>query len=434
MVIKIMLILIIMTINSTVLAKEKSVEVCIDYVFSSTAEIEELRNLAREQARFLASEELGTYIKSDTEINLNTVSKDNVTVLVRSVLKEKADNENFQYACINKENNINKLVYTATFKVDDAAFNDKVKLLKNKDTRYLNEISKLVKQIKNSNNKNKKIKEKSDLLLKKYIQQKSLEVERGLERLDDAIKMSELEDLAFKAYNDGNYVLAALCLKKEAELDKKAYKLNQERILARLGYCYMEQYDYEKSKFYFKESLKENPNFAYAASGLADIYIAEHNYRDARDCLEIAVADFVKKPYITSDGIKLACAYMALNEDTKAISTLDEAELNIKYALLNDKNKLEKIVSFLKGKAICLIDAKKKWNVDMNSWKQFDCYTTKNTYIELYKLNINSNTYMIVDFSYDIRGVLKCYDYIGFTVCRDEGEIISILESIAYSL
>lgn len=89
MVIKIMLILIIMTINSTVLAKEKSVEVCIDYVFSSTAEIEELRNLAREQARFLASEELGTYIKSDTEINLNTVSKDNVTVLVRSVLKEK---------------------------------------------------------------------------------------------------------------------------------------------------------------------------------------------------------------------------------------------------------------------------------------------------------------------------------------------------------
>lgn len=70
----------------------------------------------------------------------------------------------------------------------------------------------------------------------------------------------------------------------------------------------------------------------------------------------------------------------------------------------------------------------------MNSWKQFDCYTTKNTYIELYKLNINSNTYMIVDFSYDIRGVLKCYDYIGFTVCRDEGEIISILESIAYSL
>lgn len=48
MVIKIMLILIIMTINSTVLAKEKNVEVCIDYVFSSTAEIEELRNLARE--------------------------------------------------------------------------------------------------------------------------------------------------------------------------------------------------------------------------------------------------------------------------------------------------------------------------------------------------------------------------------------------------
>lgn len=245
--------------------------------------------------------------------------------------------------------------------------------------------------------------------------------------------MSELEDLAFKAYNDGNYVLAALCLKKEAELDKKAYKLNQERILARLGYCYMAQYDYEKSKFYFKESLKENPNFAYAASGLADIYIAEHNYRDARNCLEIAVADFVKKPYITSDGIKLACAYMALNEDTKAMSTLDEAELNIKYALPNDKNTLEKIISFLKGNLICLIDAKKKWNVDMNSWKQFDRYTTKNTYVELYKFNINSNTYMIVDFSYDIRGVFQYYDYIGFTVCRDEGEVISILESIAYS-
>lgn len=437
MLIKFILIFVIIAINSVAFAKERIIEVSVDYIFSSTAEIDELRNLAREQARFLALEELGTYIKSNTEINLNTVSKDDVIVLASSAVKEKADNEKFQYVCINKEANLNKLIYTAIFETDDTVFNEKVKLLKNKDTKYSNEISKLVTKLKNNANKNKEAKEKSDLLLKKYIAQKSSEVEKGLERLDGAIKISKLEELAFKAYNDGNYVLAALCLKKEAELDKKAYKLNQERILARLGYSYREQYDYEKAKLYFKESLKENPKFAYAASGLADIYLAEHDYVNARDCLEIAVADFVKKPYITSDGIKLACTYMAFNEDEKAMSVLDEAELNIKYALPTDKNKLKVIICDLKRELLWLISTKKKWNVDMNSWEKDYYAKRKNSYSEYYKLTVDDKTYMIIEFTTifrDFSDEFQCYDWIGVEVLREDGEFIKMLEGESHSV
>lgn len=133
MLIKFILIFVIIAINSVAFAKERIIEVSVDYVFSSTAEIEELRNLARDQARFLALEEFGTYIKSNTEINSNTVSKDDVIILASSAVKEKADNEKIQYVCINKESNINKLIYTAIFKTDDTVFNEKVKLLKNKD-------------------------------------------------------------------------------------------------------------------------------------------------------------------------------------------------------------------------------------------------------------------------------------------------------------
>lgn len=438
MLIKFILIFVIIAINSVAFAKERIIEVSVDYVFSSTAEIEELRNLARDQARFLALEEFGTYIKSNTEINSNTVSKDDVIILASSAVKEKADNEKIQYVCINKESNINKLIYTAIFKTDDTVFNEKVKLLKNKDAKYSNEISELVKKLKNNNNKNKKVKEKSDLLLKKYIAQKSSEVDKGLERLDGAIKISKLEELAFKAYNDGNYVLAALCLKKEAELDKKVNnKLNQERILARLGYSYREQYDYEKAKFYFKESLKENPKFAYAASGLADIYLAEHDYVNARDCLEIAVTDFVKKPYITSDGIKLACTYMLFNEDEKAMAALDEAEGNIKYALLTDKNKLKIMIYDLKRELLWLISTKKKWKVDMNSWEKDYNAKRENSYSEYYKLTIDDKTCMIIEFTTifrDLSDEFQCYDWIGVEVLREDGEFIKMLEGESHSV
>ena len=218
---RIILTLLIIMINTGVFAEERVIDVTVDYFFSSMSEVNELIPLVREQARFLASEELGTYLKRSTEINLNMLTKDEVLVLASNVLDAESDNESFRYVCVNKENNINKLIYTVTFKTDDSEFLKKVDLLKKKDAKYLSEVSDLIKQLKSKRKKNKEITEKNDVLINDYLKKKNLEVELGLERLDDAIKMSKLEEIALKAYHGGNYVLATLCLKKEADLDKK---------------------------------------------------------------------------------------------------------------------------------------------------------------------------------------------------------------------
>ena len=245
--------------------------------------------------------------------------------------------------------------------------------------------------------------------------------------------MSKLEEIALKAYHGGNYVLATLCLKKEADLDKKNHRMNQATILGRLAYSYALQYDYEQAKFYYKEALKESPKFSYAASGLSDIYMVEHNYVEAKKCLEIAVADITKKYYIVPDGIKLACTYMAFNEDEKALTALNDAEQNLKYALPADKNKLKKIINDLRKNLIWLISSKKKWNVDMDSWQKDYHSRIKDSYIEYYKLDIDKNTYMIVDLTTNSKNALQSYDWIGFTVFRDDGEFTTILEGETHS-
>ena len=117
---RIVLTLLIIMINNCVFAEERVIDVTVDYLFSSMSEVNELIPLAREHARFLASEELGTYLKSNTEINLNVLTKDEVLVLASNVLEAEADDEIFRYVCVNKENNINKLIYTVTFKTDDS--------------------------------------------------------------------------------------------------------------------------------------------------------------------------------------------------------------------------------------------------------------------------------------------------------------------------
>ena len=58
---RIILTLLIIMINTGVFAEERVIDVTVDYLFSSMSEANELIPLAREQARFLASEELGTY-------------------------------------------------------------------------------------------------------------------------------------------------------------------------------------------------------------------------------------------------------------------------------------------------------------------------------------------------------------------------------------
>lgn len=430
---RIILTFLIIMINTGVFAKERVIDVTVDYLFSSMSEVNELIPLAREQARFLASEELGTYLKSNTEINLNVLTKDEVLVLASNVLEAEADYESFRYACVNKENNINKLIYTVTFKADDSEFVKKVDLLKKKDAKYLSEVSDLIKQLKSKRKKDKEIIEKNDVLINDYLKRKNLEVELGLERLDDAIKMSKLEEIALKAYHSGNYVLATLCLKKEADLDKKNHRMNQATILGRLAYSYALQYDYEQAKFYYKEALKESPKFSYAASGLSDIYMVEHNYVDAKKCLEIAVADITKKYYIVPDGIKLACTYMAFNEDEKALTALNDAEQNLNYALPADKNKLKRIINDLRKNLIWLISSKKKWNVDMDSWQKDYHSRIKDSYIEYYKLDIDKNTYMIVNLTTNSKNSLQSYDWIGFTVFRDDGEFTTILEGETHS-
>ena len=430
---RIILTLLIIMINTGVFAEERVIDVTVDYLFSSMSEVNELIPLAREQARFLASEELGTYLKSNTEINLNVLTKDEVLVLASNVLEAESDDESFRYVCVNKENNVNKLIYTVTFKTDDSEFVKKVDLLKKKDAKYLSEVSDLIKQLKSKRKKNKEIIEKNDVLINDYLKKKSSEVELGLERLDDAIKMSKLDEIALNAYNNENYILAALCLKKEADLDKKNRNMNQARILARLAYSYAAQYDFEQAKCYFKKSLEESPRFSYAASGLSDIYLLEHNYVDAKKCLEIAVDDFIKQSYIVSDGIKLACTYMAFNEDEKALTALNDAEQNLKYALPADQNKLKRIISDLRKNLIWLISSKKKWNVDMDSWQKSFHSRIKDSYIEYYKLDIDKNTYMIVDLTTNSKNILQSYDWIGFAVFRDDGEFTTILEGETHS-
>ena len=431
---RIILTLLIIMINTGVFAEERVIDVTVDYLFSSMSEVNELIPLAREQARFLASEELGTYLKSNTEINLNVLTKDEVLVLASNVLEAESDDESFRYVCVNKENNVNKLIYTVTFKTDDSEFVKKVDLLKKKDAKYLSEVSDLIKQLKSKRKKNKEIIEKNDVLINDYLKKKSSEVELGLERLDDAIKMSKLDEIALNAYNNENYILAALCLKKEADLDKKNRNMNQARIFARLAYSYAAQYDFEQAKCYFKKSLEESPRFSYAASGLSDIYLLEHNYVDAKKCLEIAVDDFIKQSYIVSDGIKLACTYIALNEDEKAIKALEGAENNLKYASSTDRNTLKKKIANLREDLLWLIETKKKWNVDMASWKKNGHLKEKDKYIEYYELNIGNNTYMIIDLTSNSKEILQCYDWIGFCVFREEGDHLMILEGESHSI
>ncbi len=46
----------------------------------------------------------------------------------------------------------------------------------------------------------------------------------------------------------------------------------------------------------------------------------------------------------------------------------------------------------------------------------------------LIKLDIDKNTYMIVDLTTNSKNILQSYDWIGFTVFRDDGKFTTILE------
>lgn len=124
---------------------------------------------------------------------------------------------------------------------------------------------------------------------------------------------------------------------------------------------------------------------------------------------------------------------MAFNEDEKALATLNDAEENLKYALPADQNKLKGIISDLRKNLIWLISSKKKWNVVMDSWQKDYHSRIKDSYIEYYKLDIDKNTYMIVDLTTNSKNILQSYDWIGFAVFRDDGEFTTILEGETHS-
>lgn len=69
----------------------------------------------------------------------------------------------------------------------------------------------------------------------------------------------------------------------------------------------------------------------------------------------------------------------------------------------------------------------------MDSWQKDYHSRIKDSYIEYYKLDIDKNTYMIVDLTTNSKNILQSYDWIGFAVFRDDGEFTTILEGETHS-
>ena len=143
------------------------------------------------------------------------------------------------------------------------------------------------------------------------------------------------------------------------------------------------------------------------------------NHRDV-DALNFTSKDFFEENNITwMKGLE--------------VKALNDAEQNLNYALPADKNKLKRIINDLRKNLIWLISSKKKWNVDMDSWQKDYHSRIKDSYIEYYKLDIDKNTYMIVNLTTNSKNPLQSYDWIGFTVFRDDGEFTTILEGETHS-
>lgn len=338
---KILIIILTLIYCWPVFAKEKTVNVKVNYIVTNANELEKWTDLARNQARLIASEQFGSYFKSETEVKLNTVTKDQLTALASITVKYEENSEKIEYRCINKENKILRLLYQARYKGDTDNFSKKVMLLKNKDKECIKSVTNAIDTINESYIENEKQQDKIKRYLNNYYQEKMMDSMKFLEKLDDSVKMNILDDLGSDAYNKENYVLATICFEKESLLTKKYHTTNEHIILARTGYSYKNQYDYQNAKKYFEQALKLKPRFYWAASGLGDIYMEEHDFKNALRCFEIAVDDYNKKPYLASDNMNLAFAYFVNNQTELALGQLDEAKKNLRYVLTEkEKNKL----------------------------------------------------------------------------------------------
>ena len=325
----------------TAFAEEKTINVKVDYIVTNTNELEKWTNLARNQARLIASEQFGSYIKSETEVNLNTVSKDQLNALSSITVKYEKNSEKIEYKCINKENNILRVLYQARYKGDTEKFLKKVILLKNKDKNCIKDITAAIEVLNKNIIEDTKRQDEIKRYLNNYYQDKMVNSLKVLEKLDDSVKMNILDELGTEAYNKENYVLAAICFEKESSLTRKYHTSNEHIILARTGYSYKSQYDYQNAKKYLELALKIKPRFYWAASGLGDIYMEEHDFKNALRCFAIAVDDYDKKPYLATDNMNLACAYFVNNQTESALVQLNEAKKNLRYVLTEkEKNKL----------------------------------------------------------------------------------------------
>ena len=114
----------------------------------------------------------------------------------------------------------------------------------------------------------------------------------------------------------------------------KTEPLNKSYYLAKMGYYYIEEKDYEKAEAVLKEALKANPNEGYAYNELGYLYSIQEKHEMA---LETYVKGSEKDPEMGGNFYGAGVLYSDMKDYDKAEKNFEKALALYKKAEVNDK-------------------------------------------------------------------------------------------------
>ncbi len=304
---------------------------------------------AREDAKRAASEKVGVFIESISEVKNSELTRDEIRTISANILKvisapvmPEVSGESIKFHC-------HITVTVDTSNVTDQLLQDRQKLdeLLRQNKEQAAEIDRLNAEIKNLRDKfknaseseraeiNAKVRRNEEQFTAAQWNNKGLEFynsgeyNKAIECLNKAIELNPALDMAFcnlgATYNLlGNY-------EKAAEYLNEAVKLNSQNDFAwnNLGLLYKQQGKYNQAVEYYNTALELNPKNSVAWYNLALTYNSLGNYHQAVDCYEEAVKLNPNDSVIWNN---FGFAYRKLNQYDKAIECYKKSvELNPKY-------------------------------------------------------------------------------------------------------